>query len=190
MTVLADFEIKRLSEEERMLSPFVAESVGVDDRGERQPSYGLSSYGYDVRLAGEFVSYPRDWTWEPLVPGQPIPDHLTTRVEVDRTYVIEPGEFVLACTMETFRVPRDVTGLVKDKSTYARLGLAVQNTVLEPGWEGQLTLELSNHGPRAIALAVGWGIAQVMFMRGAEPLVTYDRRAGKYMGQSGVTLPR
>ena len=108
----------------------------------------------------------------------------TTQVE---QFILRSGEFVLAHTLETFKIPDNVTGLIKDKSTYARLGVAVQNTVLEAGWYGQPTLDISNHSPRPVVLLVGWGVAQIQFYQGEPCNSPY---VGKYQGQGGVTLPR
>jgi dCTP deaminase len=105
-------------------------------------------------------------------------------------FVLRPREFVLAHTIETLDMPRDCLGLVKDKSSLARCGLTVQNTVLEPGWRGQITLEIYNNGPRPVLLRAGQGIAQVIFERGEPCLVSYADRQGKYQDQRGVTLPR
>lgn len=124
---------------------------------------------------------------------------VSTMVNVDENgrgrFTLRPGEFVLAHTMEWVQMPKDCVALVCDKSTYARAGIALQNTVLEPGWFGQVTLEITNHLSVPVSLRVGEGIAQVIFFKGEKvPLVTYGDRnggkGGKYMGQSGVTIGR
>lgn len=149
-------------------------------------SYGLSSYGYDVRLGNEFVTFlPSD---KPLSP-ETISERDVVRELADK-FVLHPGAFVLAVTAEYIRMPPDVTGLVCDKSSWARCGLSVQNTVLEPGWHGEVTLELHNQSPRPLLLTAGQGIAQVLFVRGMPCATTYADRAGRYQGQRGVTLPR
>ena len=98
--------------------------------------------------------------------------------------------FVLAHTVEWLKMPADVTGIIHDKSTYARLGCALQNTVIEAGWEGQITLEITNHNARPVVLRAGCGIAQIVFHRGVPCRSPYSARSGKYQGQSGVTPPR
>jgi dCTP deaminase len=104
--------------------------------------------------------------------------------------MINAGEFVLCHSVETFTIPEDVVGIVVGKSTYARCGLIVNCTPMEPGWTGQLTIELHNASQHAIKVYANEGIAQVMFFRGERPAVTYADKRGKYQGQSGVTLPR
>ncbi|WP_169054838.1 dCTP deaminase [Azospirillum sp. TSA2s] len=149
-------------------------------------SYGLSSYGYDVRLGREFVTIkPTGWALSP----DTISEADVMRTEAD-TFVLHPGAFVLAVTAEYLRMPADVTGLVCDKSSWARCGLSVQNTVLEAGWHGEVTLELHNQSPRPLLLTAGQGIAQVLFVKGMPCATTYADRAGRYQGQRGVTLPR
>jgi dCTP deaminase len=103
---------------------------------------------------------------------------------------LQPGEFILCRSVETFTIPEDVLGIVVGKSTYARCGLIVNCTPMEPGWTGQLTIELHNASRHAIKVYANEGIAQVMFFRGERPAITYADKRGKYQGQSGVTLPR
>jgi dCTP deaminase len=167
-----------------MITPFVAQST----KGPGGTSFGLSSFGYDVRLGREFVSY-RTNNDVPLDPALEITEEDISRTYADQ-FVLRPNSFVLAHTLETLDMPRDCLGLVKDKSSLARCGLTVQNTVLEPGWRGQITLEIYNNGPRPVLLRAGQGIAQVIFERGDPCHVSYADRKGKYQDQSGVTLPR
>jgi dCTP deaminase len=166
-----------------MIEPFVSQST----KGPGGTSYGLSSMGYDIRVGNEWVEYRRN-NDEPLDPAN-IKEEDTRRVVADE-FVLRQGAFVLACTIETIAMPRDLIGLVKDKSSLARCGLTVQNTVLEPGWCGQVTLEIYNNSPRPVLLRAGQGIAQVIFERGDPCAVSYADRKGKYQGQVGVTLPR
>jgi len=105
-------------------------------------------------------------------------------------FVLPAGAFVLAHTVETLAMPRDVLGKVTDKSSLARCGITLQTTVLEPGWTGQITLEIYNNSPRAVLLRAGQGIAQVLFFKGSPCRVSYDDRKGKYQFQTGVTLPK
>jgi dCTP deaminase len=166
-----------------MITPFVATST----QGPGGTSYGLSSFGYDVRVGREWVEYRRN-NDEPLDPAN-IREDDTKRTVADE-FVIRPGCFVLACTLEILSIPRDCIGLVKDKSSLARCGLTVQNTVLEPEWRGQVTLEIYNNSPRPVLLRAGQGIAQVIFETGDPCHVSYADRKGKYQDQQGVTLPR
>jgi dCTP deaminase len=167
-----------------MITPFVAHST----KGPGGTSFGLSSFGYDVRVGREWVEY-RTNNDVPLDPSREI-----TEEEVRRTtanvFVLRPNSFVLAHTMEILSIPRDCLGLVKDKSSLARLGITLQTTVLEPGWTGQVTLEIYNNNPRPVLLRAGQGIAQILFETGDPCYVSYADRKGKYQGQSGVTLPR
>jgi dCTP deaminase len=167
-----------------MITPFVATSA----KGPGGTSYGLSSFGYDVRLGREFVSY-RTNNDVPLDPALDITEEEISRTVADQ-FVLRPNSFVLACTLEVLSIPRDCLGLVKDKSSLARLGITLQTTVLEPGWTGQVTLEIYNNNPRPVLLRAGQGIAQVLFERGEPCHVSYADRKGKYQGQQGVTLPR
>lgn len=151
-------------------------------------SYGLSSYGYDARLSNEFMIFtnvdnaivdPKDFSKQSFV-------ERTTDV-----CVIPPNSFVLCRTVEYFRIPNDVLVVCLGKSTYARCGLIVNVTPLEPGWEGHVTLEISNTTPLPAKVYANEGIAQFLFYQGDSACeVTYADRAGKYMGQRGVTLPR
>ncbi len=166
-----------------MISPFVAQST----KGPGGTSYGLSSFGYDVRVGNEWVQY-RANNDVPLDPAN-ILDEDISRVWGDE-FVLRQGQFVLACTLETLSIPRDCLGMVKDKSSLARCGITLQTTVLEPEWRGQITLEIFNNSPRPVVLRAGQGIAQVVFERGAPSRVSYADRKGKYQDQKGVTLPR
>lgn len=178
MSILADFEILDYATTHSMISPFVPEKTRVGAL-----SHGLGSYGYDARLGEEFGSIIGSPT-TPISADHPPTLRKVTTLKGDN-FVIHPGEFLLAHTHETFRLPNNVIGLVRDKSTYARLGLAVQNTVLESGWHGQVTLELSNHGPRPIFLFVGRGITQVQFHVGNACKVPYK---DGFQGEMGVVV--
>lgn len=180
--LLSDVQIRGLAGG-GMIAPFVGEQVRADG-----VSYGLSSYGYDIRLGDEFAYFVQAGC--ELSPETVSEDDVVRLQGVD-TYLLPPKGFVLAVSKEYVRLPHDVTGLVCDKSSWARVGLSVQNTVLEAGWEGQITLELTNNLPhRPIRLKAGQGIAQVLFERGAVCGTTYADRAGRYQRQTGVTLPR
>ena len=178
---LSDKEIWDLCRAEHMIEPFEPK---ISTRG--GVSYGLSSYGYDVRLGRDFKVYAGAGLIEPAN----LQEYDIISLEDQDSYVLRPGGFVLAHTVEYLRMPRDITGLVKDKSTYARCGITLQTTVLEAGWEGQVTLEIFNNNHRPVRLCAGHGIAQIMFVRGNPCMVSYADRRGKYQGQTGVTMPR
>ena len=175
--ILNDREITRLAEA-GMITPF---AEGVARPG--VISYGVTSFGYDMRVADEWVRYPAYCNVDPLR----IDDVMKQYERQDYTR-IGPGGFVLCRSVETFDIPEDVLGIVVGKSTYARCGLIVNCTPMEPGWHGHLTIELHNASQHAIKVYANEGIAQVMFHRGERPAVTYADKGGKYQGQTGVTL--
>lgn len=164
-----------------MISPFEPTCV------QKGTSWGLSSYGYDLRLGSLFGVYkPSDMPLDPRDVAETDLDW----VEASGKYVLPPWGHCLAHSVEYLRMPPTVTGTVNDKSTYARCFVQAMNTVLEAGWEGQVTLEITNHLPRPVILRPGEGIVQVTFHMGNRPCSTdYSRRHGKYQGQVGVTLP-
>lgn len=182
--VLSDREIATLcTGETPMLSPFVP-------RQEGKPSYGLGSYGYDLRL-GRRLLVPLGGLNVVLDPVT-FPTNHFRAVEVEGTFELAPNAQVLAESVEWFRMPDDVCGVCWGKSSYARCGLLVNVTPLEPGWRGILTIELANVSPLPIRLHIGQGIAQVVFFRGERPNRTYAEKeaGGGYQDQPGVTLPR
>jgi dCTP deaminase len=182
VTIKPDHWIQRMAVEQGMIEPFEAAQVrdGVI-------SYGLSSYGYDVRLAGEFKA---------LAPGQGVldPKAISAAPFGDvraEAFDLAPNTFVLGRTVEYFRIPTDVLTLCTGKSSYARCGVLVNVTPFEPGWEGHATLCIANVGPRTVRLYAGEGIAQVIFFESDEPCeVTYADRQGKYQAQRGITPTR
>ncbi len=182
MSVKPDRWIRRMALEQRLIEPFEPAQV----RGATL-SYGLSSYGYDVRLAGEFkVPLPGQ---VPLDPKALQADDFAD-LQAD-TFDLLPHTFVLGRTVEYFRLPPDVLALCIGKSSYARCGVLVNVTPFEPSWEGHATLCIANLGPRPVRLYAGEGIAQVIFVADLEPCeVTYADRQGKYQGQRGVTPAR
>ena len=183
MPVKSDRWIRRMCLEHRMIEPF--ESAQVRNGS---ISYGLSSFGYDIRVAPEFKVFTNVHN---LVVD---PKSFDSRSFVDvngSECIIPPNSFALARTVEYFRIPRDVLVLCVGKSTYARCGIIVNVTPLEPTWEGFLTLEISNTTPLPARIYGGEGIAQLVFFQGDEPPeVAYADRSGKYQGQVGVTLPK
>ena len=157
-------------------------------------SFGVSSYGYDARLASSFVRYRPQLEHKDdvrlLDPCGVAPDSVERWTETSEYYVIRPSEFILGHTVETFCVPDNVIAICIGKSSYARCGIHVNVTPLEPGWRGQVTLEIHNHNCRPVKLYIGRGIAQFVFHAGTPCQETYGTRKGKYQNQAGVTLPR
>lgn len=173
-----------------MIKPFVPSQVRVNENNEKVVSYGVSSYGYDTRLAPEFITTRRHDELVVLDPKKPDERAWSSLCEGNE-FVIPAHGFVLTRTIEYFKIPKHVLCVVLGKSTYARLGLVVNATPLEPGWEGHITLELSNTTPLPLRVYANEGIAQILFLSGdEEPSVTYDSRSGKYQGQLGVVLSR
>jgi dCTP deaminase len=167
-----------------MIEPFEPRQVRAIN-GEPVISYGLSSFGYDARLAWEF----KEPVGGVIDPKQP--ELATWRSwEQDGRVVMPPHSFYLARTIEYFKIPDDVFGECLGKSTFARGAIIVNVTPLEPGWEGHVTLELSNTADVPSVVYVGEGICQFVFFRGERPAVSYGDRNGKYMKQVGVTLAR
>jgi len=176
---------KRIAALDGMIAPFERQQVRAIN-GEPVISYGLSSYGYDARLAGEFMWPLRGQ----LDPKADTVDWDKQTISDECGFIIPPHGFVLARTVEYFKIPDDVFVICLGKSTYARNGLIVNVTPLEPGWEGHVTLELSNTTNLPSVVYVGEGIAQFVFYRGERPAVSYGDRNGKYNKQTGVTLTR
>lgn len=163
----------------------------VDDK--RVISYGLSSYGYDARLADEFMTTAEASSWSVIDPKNEQCFFRCRARSADGAFVVAPHSMALARTVEHFRIPDDVLAICLGKSTYARCGLIVNVTPLEPGWWGHVTLELSNTTPLPIKVYPNEGICQFVFFRGELPSTTYATRAGgpgKYQGQVGVTTAK
>jgi len=170
-----------------MIEPFEPGQVR-EVNGQRIVSYGTSSYGYDVRCAHEFKIFTN--INSSIVDPKNFDEKSFVDFEGD-VCIIPPNSFVLARTMEYFRIPRDVLTICLGKSTYARCGIIVNVTPLEPEWEGYVTLEFSNTTPLPAKIYAGEGCAQMLFIGGDEECeVSYRDRGGKYQGQTGVTLPR
>ena len=183
MAIKSDRWIRRMAQEHGMINPF-------NDRQVREGviSYGVSSYGYDLRVADEFKIFTN------IDSAVVDPKNFTTNSLVDRktdVCIIPPNSFVLARTVEYFRIPRDTLVICLGKSTYARCGIIVNVTPLEPEWEGHVTLEFSNTTPLPAKVYANEGVAQVIFIESDEICETsYRDRGGKYQGQRGVTLPK
>lgn len=182
--ILSDIDIEHLCKgESPMISPFTEKL-----REEGVISYGLSSYGYDARLAEEFKIFTN--VHNTVVDPKNFSDTCFVPHKGERC-IIPPNSFILCHTVEWFKIPKDVLVVCVAKSTYARCGLVVGVTPLEPGWEGQVTIEISNTTPLPAVVYANEGICQFLFFRGARPCRTpYDSRGGKYMGQKGVVLPK
>ena len=183
MSIQPDSWIKKMSKEKNMIEPFADEQNknGVI-------SYGVSSYGYDARVSDEFKVFTN--VNNALVDPKNFSEASFIERKAD-SCIIPPNSFVLARTVEYFKIPRDVLVICLGKSTYARCGIIVNVTPLEPEWEGHVTLEFSNTTPLPAKIYANEGVAQFIFLKGNEkPEVTYADRKGKYMGQTGVTLPK
>ncbi len=183
MSIKPDHWIRKMSLDSKMIEPFM-------DRQARQNviSYGLSSYGYDVRIADEFKIFTN-------VFGAVVdPKRFDPQSFVDfrgEVCVIPPNSFALGRTVEYFRIPRNVLCTCLGKSTYARCGIIVNVTPLEPEWEGHITIEISNTTPLPAKIYANEGIAQILFFESAEECeISYADRKGKYQSQVGVTLPK
>ncbi len=183
MGLKSDSWIKRMALEHKMIDPFEEKQVR-----EGVISYGLSSYGYDIRIAAEFKIFTNINTTV-VDPKQFDPRSLVEHK--GETCVIPPNSFALARTVEYFRIPINVLTVCLGKSTYARCGIIVNVTPFEPGWEGYATLEISNTAPLPAKIYAGEGIAQVIFFEGDEAcLTTYADKKGKYQAQKEITLPK
>lgn len=177
----------RKAAEGGMIQPFEPDQVRSVD-GKRIVSYGTSSYGYDVRCANEFKIFTNI---NSTIVDPKAFDEKSFVDFVGDVCIIPPNSFALARTVEYFRIPREVLTICLGKSTYARCGIIVNVTPLEPEWEGHVTLEFSNTTPLPAKIYAGEGCAQMLFLSGDEVCETsYLDRGGKYQGQTGVTLPR
>jgi dCTP deaminase len=181
--IKSDIWIEKMAVEKGMISPFVAGQVQHD-----VISYGLSSYGYDIRVADEFriftninstVVDPKNFDANSFVEFQ------------DKICTIPPNSFALARSIEYMRMPRNVTGILLGKSTYARMGIVTNFTPLEASWKGHIVIEISNTTPLPARIYANEGIAQILFFESDEDCrVSYANRKGKYQGQVGIVLPK
>lgn len=183
MSLKSDIWIREMSLKNEMISPFCEKQVskGV-------VSYGLSSYGYDIRVSDEFKIF----TNINSTVVDPKSFDLANLVEYKgEVCIVPPNSFALAATIEYFKIPRDVLAICVGKSTYARCGIIVNVTPFEPEFEGHITIEISNTTPLPAKIYANEGIAQVLFLQGDEACETsYRDKAGKYQGQRGITLPK
>ncbi len=187
MSIKSDRWIRRMAEQHGMIEPFAPQQVRHNDSGQIV-SYGTSSYGYDVRCSSEFKVFTN------IESAIVDPKKFDESSFVDKTgdvCIIPPNSFALARTVEYFRIPRKVLTICVGKSTYARCGIIVNVTPLEPEWEGHVTLEFSNTTPLPAKIYANEGVAQMLFLESDEECeLSYRDRGGKYQGQTGVTLPR
>jgi dCTP deaminase len=187
MSIKSDNWIRRMADQQQMIEPFEHGQVR-ENAGGRIVSYGTSSYGYDVRCAREFKIFTN--INSTIVDPKRFDPQSFVDLESD-VCIIPPNSFVLARTVEYFRIPRNVLVVCLGKSTYARCGIIVNVTPLEPEWEGHVTLEFSNTTTLPAKIYANEGVAQMLFFESDEVCATsYRDRGGKYQGQRGVTLPK
>ena len=177
-----------MSLENKMIEPFSENQIRIDENGQKLISYGVSSYGYDVRCSNEFKVFTN--IHSAIVDPKSFDEKSFVDIDSD-VCVIPPNSFALARTVKYFRIPRNVLTICLGKSTYARCGIIVNVTPLEPEWEGHVTLEFSNTTNLPAKIYAGEGVAQMLFFESDEICETsYKDRDGKYQGQTGVTLPK
>lgn len=179
--ILCDVEIAMLARE-GMITPFV--------KGQRSKgviSYGLSSFGYDARVGRKFRIFSN--INNTLIDPKNFDSKSFVEIEAD-SCVIPPNSFALASTIETFAIPKNILAICLGKSTYARCGIIVNVTPLEPGWCGTVTLEFSNTTPLPVKIYAEEGVCQFIFLKGSTPRICYNDRKGKYQNQTEITLPK
>ena len=186
MSVLPDWRIRQLATEQGMITPF-SEACRMDEHSRKIISYGLSSFGYDLRCADEWKIFTN--VMSSVVDPKDFDERSFVSVQHDHI-VIPPNSFVLARSLEFLRIPDTVMVIAVGKSTYARCGIVANITPLEPGWEGHVTLEFSNTTPLPAIMYANEGCVQLLFFEGERPEITYADRNGKYQGQRGITLPK
>ncbi len=184
MSIKPDSWIRTMAREKRMIEPFQDCQVSDDII-----SYGVSSYGYDIRIADEFKIFTN--VRSTVVDPKSFDENLMVVDYQGAVCIIPPNSFVLARSLEYLRIPRDVLAVCVGKSTYARCGIITNVTPLEPEWEGHVTLEISNTTPLPAKIYANEGIAQLLFFAG-DPMceTSYGDRDGKYQAQTGITVPR
>jgi dCTP deaminase len=183
MSIKSDKWIRRQATEHEMIKPFCEKQVkdGVI-------SYGLSSYGYDLRVSSEFKIFTN--VNSAIIDPKNFDERSFVSVEAE-SIIVPPNSFALARSVEYFKIPRDVLTICVGKSTYARCGIIVNVTPFEPEWEGYVTLEISNTTPLPARIYANEGLCQILFFQSDEVCeVSYGDRKGKYQGQHGITLPK
>lgn len=193
MTIMSDsWIIQQCNTDEGMITPYTPDSISRTD-GSKHPSFGLSSYGYDLRIGGEFrimqpCQDPTDET-QFIDSRKEMPPNLWKSVKAD-SLLIQPGECVLGVSMEYLRIPRDILVVCMAKSTFARMFLETTVTPIESSWRGFVTIEMVNKSPRPIRIHAGDGIMQMLFFKGDQPCqISYEDRGGKYQDQPAVPVP-
>ena len=188
MSIKSDKWIKKMADQFEMISPFEPAQIRVGEDNRKLISYGTSSYGYDVRCSNEFKVFTN--INSATVDPKKFDEKSFVDIKND-VCVIPPNSFALASTSEYFKIPRNVLTICLGKSTYARCGIIVNVTPLEPEWEGHVTLEFSNTTSLPAKIYANEGVAQMLFLESDEECETsYKDRGGKYQGQTGVTLPK
>lgn len=183
-----DRNIVRLVKHYQMIDPFVDHQVRMEGN-EKIISYGLSSFGYDLRVSDEFQIFSATTGQQTCVDPKQLDERMLYSYK-GKVCIIPPNSFALARSMEWFNMPSHILGLCLGKSTYARAGIVTNFTPFEPGWRGYVTIEISNTTPLPCKIYAGEGIGQVLFNAGEQPNVTYADRGGKYQDQHGITLPK
>ena len=185
MSIMNDEWIKEMAQNQEMISPFVPEGVSVNPNGERCMSYGVSSFGYDVRAQKEWHIFTN--LKSTVVDPKAFDESSLVRHTGDYV-IIPPNSFALSSTVEYFKIPRDIAVVCVGKSSYARCGIIVNVTPLEPEWEGHVTLEFSNTTPLPAKIYSNEGVAQLLFFKGNAPCMkSYKDKQGKYQHQTGIT---
>ena len=187
--ILNDSKIIELCKTKKMIEPFHPQQINTIG-GQHQVkaiSFGVSSFGYDIRAADEWRIFTN--VNNTIVDPKAFDEQSFVEFQ-GNVCTAPPNSFILARSLEYIRMPRNVTGLMTNKSTYARCGLVSPITVLEAGWEGHITIEISNTTPLPARIYANEGIAQILFFEGSEPEVSYADRQGKYQGQVGVTVAK
>lgn len=189
MSIKSDRWIRQMAQNYGMIEPFVEKQIRLNDTTNNPVvSFGLSSYGYDIRVANEFKVFTN--VHNAIVDPKNFKEDSFIHIKSD-VCIVPPNSFALAKSIEYFRIPRDVMTICLGKSTYARCGIIVNITPFEPEWEGYVTLEISNTTPLPAKVYANEGIAQVIFLQAQEQCeVSYSDRKGKYMKQIGITLPK
>lgn len=188
MSIQPDSSIEEMVKKYQLIEPFVPGQVREDSEGRKLVSYGLSSYGYDIRVADEFKVFTN--VYNTIVNPKDFASDAFVDIKAPEC-IIPPNSFALARSVEYFRIPRDIFTICLGKSTYARCGIIVNVTPFEPEWEGYVTLEISNTTPLPAKIYANEGIAQVVFFKSDVACdISYKDRKGKYMKQHGIVVPR
>jgi dCTP deaminase len=189
MSIRPDWWIRKMALDHDMIKPFASTQIRVDEDENKIVSYGLSSYGYDIRVSNEFKLFTNLHT--SVVDPKHFDPKSFVDIKSDEGILIPPNSFALAQTVEYFKIPRNVLTLCVGKSTYARCGIIVNVTPFEPEWEGTATLEISNTTPLPAKVYANEGIAQILFFYSEESChISYKDKSGKYQGQTQITPPR